>query len=432
MHKAIEHRFLFSDYFDFMRRFLLDTIFCSLFIFSLIGLFASVTFFRFFDIFDHIGEMFEDFELTDLVFSQLQDDPVADENIVIVNIGTIPREGLARQIEIINTYNPKVIGLDALLPPGKPWPEDSALVRVLNKTPHIVLPEDLQFYFETGEATQPLQPEEHIKSLGHLGFVDLITDAASQDDLKMCRDFLTRQLVGDEMHYAFAVKLAMAADSSKTQTFLDRGNAIETINYKGNVFSFTASEYGMKYFVLDVNDVFEQTFTHDLLEGKVVIMCHLGNYLGDLNTNEDLYFTPLNKNYVGKAEHDMFGGVVHANIVSMILDEDYIDVMSDLSGVLLAILMCMINVFAFKIIYGALPNWYDGITKVIQLIELAFFSFLMVWIFYYYNYKADFTLALVVIALAGDSIEVYHGVLRNLFSKKNRRDVFKIRKRFWE
>ena len=234
------------------------------------------------------------------------------------------------------------------------------------------------------------------------------------------------------MHYAFSVKMAMAADSAKTKKFLDRGNDVETINYKGNVFSFVSSKYGMKYFVLDVEDIFNETFTPDLLKDKIVIMCHLGAYLGDPNTNEDRYFTPLNKNYVGKAEHDMFGGVVHANIVSMILDESYIDEMPEKWGIVLAVVMCLVNVFLFKIVYAAIPKWYDGITKVFQLIELAFFSFLMVWIFYYFNYKADFTLALIIIALSGDSIEVYHGVVKNLFSKERRRQVFKMNKKFWK
>ncbi len=415
-----------------MRRFILDTFLCTAFIFGLMGLFASLTYFKVFELFDPIGEMFADFELTDIVFSQLQDDPIADERIVMVNFGVIPREGIARQIEILNKYNPKVIGLDATLFAEKSWEEDSALVRVISESPNLLLAEDLQFDFETQEPLQPLMPPEYIRQSNHLGFVDLPTDAESQEDLKMCRNFVTRQEISGEMHYAFSVKMAMAYDSAKARRFLDRGKIEETINYKGNVFSFVSSQYGMKYFVLDVEDVFNESFTADLLEDKIIIMCHLGAYLGDVNTNEDRYFTPLNKNYVGKAEHDMFGGVVHANIVSMILDEDYIDEMPKKLGILLAVVMCLVNVFLFKIVYAALPKWYDGITKLFQLLELTFFSFLMVWIFYYYNFKVDFTLTLVVIALSGDSIEVFHGVVKNLFSKAKRKQVLKVNKQFWK
>lgn len=396
------------------------------------GFFASFAFFKVFEFFDPIGEMFADFELTDLVFSQLRDDPIADQRIVIVNFGVIPREGIARQIEILNQYNPKAIGLDATFFAEKTWEEDSALSRVLSETDNVVIAEYLRYDEETDEPLPPRQPPAHIVQNNHLGYVNLITSAESQEDLKMCRDFFPYQKVGNETHYALSVKLAMAADSAKTQKFLDRGNDIETINYKGNVFKFVASQYGMKYFVLDVNDIFEGNFTADLLQDKIVIMCHLGAFLGDTNTNEDRFFTPLNKNYVGKAEHDMFGGVVHANIISMILDEDYIDEMPHSHSVILGILICLVNVFLFKIVYAVMPKWYDGITKLFQLVELAFFSFLMVWIFAQFNSKADFTLVLIVIALSGDSIEVYHGVVKNLFSKKRRREILKVKKRFWE
>lgn len=140
----------------------------------------------------------------------------------------------------------------------------------------------------------------------------------------------------------------------------------------------------------------------------------------------------MNENYVGKAKNDMFGGVIHANIISQILDEDPIDQMSGRTEIILAILFCLFNVFLFKIIYGAMPKWYDGITKIFQLFEVMVLATLMIYLLLVYNYKADFTLAMIVIALSGDSIEVYHGVVKNLFSKERRKEVFKINRRFWE
>lgn len=54
----------------------------------------------------------------------------------------------------------------------------------------------------------------------------------------------------------------------------------------------------------------------------------------------------------------------------------------------------------------------------------------MIALFDWYTYKVDFTIALIVIALSGDSIEVYHGVVKNLFDKKNRKELFKINWQF--
>lgn len=416
-----------------MKRFTLDTILCTIFIFAILGFFASLPLLKIFDAFDPVGEMFSDFELTDIVFSQLRDEPIADEELVIVNIGELNREGIAQQIQILNKYNPKAIGLDILIDEPQPWKNDSMLVRVFKETPNLIVGEKLVDLNEEGtEFTRILRPEGHLAEHVDFGFVNLITDARTQHDLKVCREFTPKQLVNGEMRYAFPIRLAMAIDSAKTQRFLNRGNEVEIINYKGNVMNFVAQNPRMKYFTLDVMDVLDENFTPDLIEGKVVIMCTMGKFLGDVLTREDYYFTPMNERYVGKAEHDMFGGIIHANIISQIIDEDNIDAMSKRVSIILAIVLCLVNVFFFKMIYGAIPKWYDGVTKLIILSEVFFLATLMIYLFYDYNYKVDFTLALIVIALSGDAIEVYHGVIKNLFSKRNRKEIFTVNKKFWE
>ena len=95
-----------------MRKFWLDVVFCTLFIFGVMGFFASVTFFKIFEIFDPIGEMFADFELTDIVMSQLREAPEADEQIVVANLAYSNREEIAVMIDILNQYEPAVIGVD--------------------------------------------------------------------------------------------------------------------------------------------------------------------------------------------------------------------------------------------------------------------------------------------------------------------------------
>ena len=73
------------------KKFWLDVILGTVFIFGLMGLFNSVTAFKIFDVFDPIGNAFGDMELTDIVFSQLRDDPVADDRVVLVNLSNLSR-----------------------------------------------------------------------------------------------------------------------------------------------------------------------------------------------------------------------------------------------------------------------------------------------------------------------------------------------------
>ena len=64
------------------RRIWLDNILGTVFIFALMGLLFGAAQFKIFDAFDPIGEALNDMELTDIVFSQLREDPLVDTNIV--------------------------------------------------------------------------------------------------------------------------------------------------------------------------------------------------------------------------------------------------------------------------------------------------------------------------------------------------------------
>ncbi len=61
---------------------------------------------------------------------------------------------------------------------------------------------------------------------------------------------------------------------------------------------------------------------------KIVLIGYVGDRI-DIDTGEDKFFTPLNSKYIGKANRDMYGIVVHANIISTILNGHYIRVMPD-------------------------------------------------------------------------------------------------------
>jgi CHASE2 domain-containing sensor protein len=96
---------------------------------------------------------------------------------------------------------------------------------------------------------------------------------------------------------------------------------------------------------------------------------------------EDKFYTPLNKKLAGKSNPDMFGVVVHANIISMILREDYVEQMATWQEVAMAIILCLLNVahvFADKHQIAAVLRWYY---KLLQVIQLLIYSALMVWIF---------------------------------------------------
>src|SRR5690606_38575282 len=258
------------------------------------------------------------------------------------------------------------------------------------------------------------------------GFANLDTDAAFQDDVKTCRSFNPQMpMLDGRMHRAFAVELAMHYDSAATMRFLRRDNFSEVINFRGNVFDrFEQNNprYRNVFYVLDVDDVFNENFTPETIKDKIVIFGYLGAELGDPSWT-DRFYTPLNQTLAGKANPDMFGVVIHANIVSMIPHGEYINNMPDWGEIAVAFVLCVLNMALFLQIMNRLPDWYDGITKLNQVIEIFLFTVLMVLVFHWFNLKMDMGLTLAAIALAGDTLEVYAGVVKNAFIRLKHRMV---------
>ncbi len=412
------------------RKFWLDVIFGTIFVFGLMGFFGSMSAFKIFDVFDPLGEALADMETTDIVFSQLRDDPVADDRVVLVNMGLLSRAEIGYMIQIINQYNPAVIGIDSFFyTPKEDTLGDMVFAEALAQVEHLVMAEKLIFHPEFPEKDTVYKSWDLFQNMAEEeAFVNLVTDASEQADLKMCRTFIPQHEINGKNHVAFGVKLASYFDKEKAEKFLKRNNREEIINYRGNVIDYGATKFGNKFFALDTEDVFRENFTPDMITGNVVMFCFLGKYLGDRESLEDKFYTPLNEIYIGRAFPDMFGGVIHANIVTMILNEDYIDTISSNKSTALGIFLALLNVALFSLIYKKIPKWYDGITKLFQLAEIAAFTFLILYLLDVHSFKLEMGLALVAIAISGDALEVYYGVVKNSFTREGRRSLFKVDK----
>jgi CHASE2 domain-containing sensor protein len=158
----------------------------------------------------------------------------------------------------------------------------------------------------------------------------------------------------------------------------------------------------------------------ELFKNSIVIVGFLGSYFGDPSWN-DKYFTPLNKKVAGRANPDMFGVVVHANIVAMILNEDYVNELAEWQKYSIAFLVCFLTVMLFFIIDYRLPLWFDALSVLIQVVLLLTVSGLIVFCFASYDFKLDLTLTLAASALVGPSYDIYKGFqnqIRKWLTKK--------------
>ena len=417
------------------KKFWLDTIWGLVFIVSVALIVTQVSQFQVFDILDPFGDALKDMETTDLIYSQgLREDQLAETDVLLVNIGDLPRRGIAELVDSINKYDPAVIGMDMWFEGTDPNGDtlgDMMLSYAFAQVENLVMYSKLENFDDDDIFDALTLSNQDLFAYGETAFTNFITGAAHQDDPKVCRTFAPSEMVGDQEELAFSVKLVQIFDSVKAQRFLDRNNDIEIINYRGNIFDESSSKESkaqITYFALDWYQVLGGEFVPELIKDKIVIFCYLGSQLGDPKALDDKYFTPLNFRYAGKSHADMFGGVVHANCVSMILGESYIDSMDDNWSYFWAIIILYLNIVAFTFIYKVMPKWYDGLTKLIQLIEAFALFFLVGFVYVSFNYKLNMTATIIAVLIAGDALEIYFGVVRNLFTKEGRKELTKLKK----
>ena len=395
-----------------------DYIYCTITVFLfMVGIKGLVERFSFLN---PIELALDDFEMTDIVFAnEIRDPPKPDTNIVLINFGNLSRRGIARQIEIIAAQKPKVLGIDCDFKKLKRPDEDSLLASALSKIKNLVLYSKLSI---TGKRKDDafdtlLFCNPKFSVFGKSGFCNLITDGAEK--YVSCRTFPPKDKVGEHTELAFGLQIANFVDSNKVKKFLARENDVELINFKGN---------RNMYYSLDVQDVlgYEDEFGFiqqpELpvnLKDKIVIMGYMGDDFGPGadKTRIDKFHTPMNPRYAGKAYPDMFGVVVHANIISMVLEDIPIDKMGFLSEIILAIVLCYLNVMFFFYIHDNFPSWYDLVVKTVQIIEVILILYIAVVVYGKYRYQMDVTIGVVAVGLCGDILEVYTGAMYNIIGR---------------
>jgi CHASE2 domain-containing sensor protein len=208
--------------------------------------------------------------------------------------------------------------------------------------------------------------------------------------------------------------------------FLDRNKSSEVINYRGNIVDWHgASGYPGRYPVLDWDQALDpEGFAEWMIRDKIVIFGFLGADLTDTSW-DDKFFTPLNKKYAGKSRPDMYGVVVHANIVSMVLSEDYIDELLPWQEYVIAFILVFMNVVLFSIITRRMPVWFDSLSLLVQVIQVVILGYLMVQVPAWSNFKLNLTVSMAAVALVGTCFELYGTLVKRVMTfVANRVPVF--------
>ncbi len=426
-----------------MKKFWLQCLSITVFVFGMMWVVSKITDLKFFQAFDPISQALTDFEMTDYAFSNLRPDPDVDQRIVIVNLAPT-RALIAQQIMKMKQDKPKVIGIDSFFncegglydtlncPQLLDTLGNLMLANAIQEAGNVVLVSKLMQTkkLQAGEETDVYDSIEYSDRMfsEHAlnAFASLPTEADYQEDVKQCRSIFPSLMVNRRRELAFSVGMSMLYDSVKTKGFLARNKIEEIINFRGNVEiqdtrlaslsskDLSTTRYPIMFYAIDWEAFLNDEYVHDIFNNSIVIMGSLGDYFGDPSW-DDKFFTPLNKKVAGRANPDMFGVVLHANVVAMIINEDFVNELSPWQKYSIAFLACLFTVALFIVIDKKLPTWFDALSVLIQVFLILATSGLVVYGFASFAYKLDLSLTIASSALVGPCYDIFKG-FKNQFA----------------
>ncbi len=309
--------------------------------------------------FDPLSKALEDFSFLDVYYAErLDQNQTLDAHIVLINVEHESRNELALVLQKVLEEKPKIVGFDVILKEFERTAADTLLAQLLNKK-NVV-------------STSVIQPENSkitnhpffIKE-GSSGFANFNFDSKSS----VIREFNGVYTSNGNLEMSFSVAVAKKYISQEVWEATNMDAKIakpRVINYQGGLdryLHFTADE------ILKLDD-------GSLLRGKAIILGYLGSPTGNEFDVEDKHFTPLNTIPSGKSIPDMYGLVIHANILSMLLSDNFMHKLYNSWFYLL--------LFLFSFAASVYFIWLDSRLKIsyrtVRKAVLFVFAVLFVWI----------------------------------------------------
>lgn len=351
-----------------------------------------------------------DYDVTDLIFSEFKDKNAHfDDRIVLVNVGKPDRTEISEMINVIQKYEPKVLGLDIHFEDFHQNIQDSLLRKTLKNYPNIITAKRLGNYGESDE--------EYTGLVGcHAFFCDSLAVAYTNfyaSPGNTIRQFSPYESIKGQDVYSLGTALAIAYDPSVKKRLENRKTDSEIINYIGGDDSFITVD---KLMLLGEEADMQETF-----HNKIVILGYLGSDEW-AESIKDKFFTPLNDKITSKSIPDMFGLTIHGNICHMLISNDMINIVSPKWKLFLNILLIFLLAHVFNTVYVRINPGYWKIIKVLQLVLFAFLFLIVSMVFYFFNVKLEMGVGIVGAVLSWDAVKFYQNIYikrQGIFKPKN-------------
>jgi CHASE2 domain-containing sensor protein len=379
-----------------------DTILATLMVFIVMGLLALIPVNT--HVLDPVKMALQDFDYNDLAYSQFKknEHTSLDTGMVIINIGTAAREEISAMIEKAATENPLVVGVDVLFNEPKDSATDSSLQTSFFTTGKIVLAYTVTT--QSGKTAAQGFMFEKAKQKGYANFVG--------EEGGAIRFFAPVIKNEKEDFQSFAAAVARVAYPAAYEKMMTRHNITEQINY---------TRTPEKFMLVDGIDYIKNKEAGLSLKNKVVL---IGYVSPDIHNVEDKHFTPLNKKSVGKTIPDMEGLFIHANIISMIKEGNFVKKIPVWLNWLIASLLCWFHMSLFIRYFLDRHIWFHLVAKIAQVLSAVLFVYLGLLFYYNWDIKINLTPTFVAIILAVDVLYFYEAMVSWLHKTFGYQSIF--------
>ena len=355
-----------------------------------------------------VKQGFLDFDIYDLYFAGRHlPDLKKDSNIVIIELG-VDRNTIADQLIKLKRCSPAIVGIDAdFSQPGNAEDNRKLTSAIAELGDHVCLGYAGSTREEIGTGKGIIY-SNHVNS-GYINYSD-------KDSLSVIREYRPFIKSNGVRYPAFTSAIVSKYNNGTYRMLEKRNHSVEVINYTGNLESYVS--LSMEEFInADTTGQLES-----IVNSKIVL---LGYFVKDNPpVIEDLFFSPVNKRVSGKSFPDMHGVVIHANILSMVLNEDYISQPSGFVSYLCSILIIFLFLLFILHQYKLKGHPRHGIFLLIQFLLILLVLYLFLQVFNLFQVKIPLLPIMISLVLCLELLGVYKNIALWLHKKYEYRTVF--------
>lgn len=305
----------------------------------------------------------EDFSFLDVYYSEnLTESNKINNEIVLINIEHNDRRKIVQLLKRLVEEDAKVIGVDVIFKDLQEAVVDSSLAKVLGNEKMVLS------YVVVADGI--VKNHDFLKGNADGGYANFSFDNTNS----VIREFQGMYIRNNKEYHSFSkiiVEKALSKDSWKKFGFDEKLQTSRAIRYFGDQDRFLT--FG--------HDEFMQSSDRSIVKDKIVLLGYMGTPIGNKFDIEDKHFTPLNTITSGKSIPDMYGVVIHANVIAMLLNNDLMHRLSNFWIVILCLVLGFFASLYFIWLDKRLKISYRTVRKMILFAFAILLVGLTLWLF---------------------------------------------------